>query len=506
MPAVDLKSTCPDPNFVRIDAAYCDGSGIATSEQPSLMLYRREMFEDEFQFMSRDVLAASRLGWILGPPGTGKSATAFTFLASLDRAAWDCIWIHLNRESYSDIILFSGDEKFSTTCPCELVPQLIRSISSNQKKQFLVIDGFVSQVTGHPQVQAAGYNWIAKDKTNRRLVIICSMASRGKSSADQDSSFSVKELTVYSWSLSEYLEAVKYDPFFQLVDAQLDAMDPAQNLNPTVAEKVEAKFHYAGGSARYMFRLSTASVMDKIRNAIDSVGDISAFGVSVSSLRNYDTINRLFSIYKGVPTDSRQIVSLYAEQQMALMIGSTALTSFIRLFQRSQSGTMNGGFFEDIFFLRMKDADLRLECYNMSTVVFKQASVKPFRLTKADPILLPASQAWMRPLSDTNKGFDAVFVNMDAKMARFVQLCRGERHSFKMEGPALFLENLVCEIEIVEFCFVVRADLLFDFKIDTSKISGQGMLRKYKVAGKECDWLEGKEHELVVILSMDGIL
>ena len=50
----------------------------------------------------------------------------------------------------------------------------------------------------------------------------------------------------------------------------------------------------------------------------------------------------------------------------------------------------------------------------------------------------------MKPLTETNHGFDAVFVDKDAKMARFIQLCRGETHSFIMNGPELFLEKLAC--------------------------------------------------------------
>ena len=44
-----------------------------------------------------------------------------------------------------------------------------------------------------------------------------------------------------------------------------------------------------------------------------------------------------------------------------------------------------------------------------------------------------------------------------------------------MDGPAfVFLEKLACKMQIVEFCFEVRNYLLYDFKIKTSKIKGNG--------------------------------
>jgi KaiC/GvpD/RAD55 family RecA-like ATPase len=37
------------------------------------------------------------LGWILGPPGTGKSTTALAFASTLDKKDWIVTWIHLSQ-------------------------------------------------------------------------------------------------------------------------------------------------------------------------------------------------------------------------------------------------------------------------------------------------------------------------------------------------------------------------------------------------------------------------
>jgi hypothetical protein len=111
----------------------------------------------------------------------------------------------------------------------------------------------------------------------------------------------------------------------------------------------------------------------------------------------------------------------------------------------------------------------------------------------------------MKPSSEISIGFDAVFVDVNARMVRFVQVARGASHSFKLQGASTFLSKLDCKIEIVEFCFVVREDLLGNFKIEKN-ITGQGAFAGLKIAGKEEFWQYGKEQEHIVMLGMADIL
>ena len=78
--------------------------------------------------------------------------------------------------------------------------------------------------------------------------------------------------------------------------------------------------------------------------------------------------------------------------------------------------------------------------------------------------------------------------------------------TYIMDGPAfVFLEKLACKMQIVEFCFEVRNYLLYDFKVKTNKIKGNGKQKQWNVAGKECSWFHAEVQDLVSILSMDDI-
>mmetsp|Transcript_44247 Transcript_44247/g.139590 ORF Transcript_44247/g.139590 Transcript_44247/m.139590 type:complete len:86 (-) Transcript_44247:46-303(-) len=59
--------------------------------------------------------------------------------------------------------------------------------------------------------------WLHNDWENRRVVITTSMSSREKKKIELDRMEKVEELMVYSWTLEEYLEAVKYDLFYKSV-------------------------------------------------------------------------------------------------------------------------------------------------------------------------------------------------------------------------------------------------------------------------------------------------
>ena len=52
------------------------------------MLYCRPTFHSQFEFLDERVLQESHLGWILGPPGVGKSATAMAFASTVNRSEW----------------------------------------------------------------------------------------------------------------------------------------------------------------------------------------------------------------------------------------------------------------------------------------------------------------------------------------------------------------------------------------------------------------------------------
>jgi len=175
--------------------------------------------------------------------------------------------------------------------------------------------------------------------------------------------------------------------------------------------------------------------------------------------------------------------------------------------------------FEAYFFLKMRAGGVVLHCRNSTEIEFPQTKFIP--LLPKGAVTIPTPECWFRPTSDINGGFDAVYVNKQAKLARFSQLARGKSHTFIVRFFRAFLDRLVdCEIETVDICFVVRHQFLHIFQIIKEKdpvfalISpnvrkrvklAQKDLACYKIAGKLSCWEKDAEDKDITVLSMDDI-
>lgn len=61
-----------------------------------MMIYKRQMFKDQWNYLEKKVLEKSRLEFIVGSPGCGKSTSAYSFLLDLNnKNTWIITWIHL---------------------------------------------------------------------------------------------------------------------------------------------------------------------------------------------------------------------------------------------------------------------------------------------------------------------------------------------------------------------------------------------------------------------------
>lgn len=90
---IDQLKYTPEAPIISIPSAFLADSGLPSNN--TLHLYCRAAFHNQFEFLQERVVKEGVLGWILGPPGTGKSTTALAFAAQLDKKVWTVTWIHL---------------------------------------------------------------------------------------------------------------------------------------------------------------------------------------------------------------------------------------------------------------------------------------------------------------------------------------------------------------------------------------------------------------------------
>jgi hypothetical protein len=324
--------------------------------------------------------------------------------------------------------------------------------------------------------------WRLQDPLNRRVAVVTSMSSLGKVNYADDKNYNLLYFMVFSWTLEEYLQAIECE---ELLRSVLFFLNTGQDL--TNQEMVEEKFLIAGGCAQYMFGMLASDVRRSLNNAISSLESYPSSNILSEGQRSGELINRLFNRYQNVVGKTfTTFVSQFAETEIALLKGPQAVKELFRLIRKFASGSNASNMFEAAFFVRMRSDGISLKCINGTQITLSSAEFEDYHL-KMELITCKGRQLWLRPVTDYQIGFDAVYIDKDAKFARFFQLARGATHSFKMDGCNVLLSKLNdCTVEVVEFCFVVRGKLLHSFKISGGKkTTGRGWLSGYRVAGKE---------------------
>ena len=77
LPPLDIK----EKDYFEIKKEHFEGSGLYEKD---VLVYPRNDFKHQWSFLTDEVVEKSIFGWILEPPGTGKSICVFSFLLNLN--------------------------------------------------------------------------------------------------------------------------------------------------------------------------------------------------------------------------------------------------------------------------------------------------------------------------------------------------------------------------------------------------------------------------------------
>ena len=284
-----------------------------TNQVGDLVLYRRPAFDAEINFCQQEIMAEGYLGWILGPPGTGKSVAGFAFAASVDRAEWTVIWLKLSE--YQPLMsIFEGNQQFTAYTSYDFVRDFLGQAGGSQKC-LLIVDGFLNLNIRHDQTREYAQSWRIADQYNRRLIIISSMSSRGKVNDGEDSLYRVRELLVPSWTRRDYVDALQIPELLSSVSSSLGS--PPGNSVQGLQELIDQKFYFAGGSARHMFQFALKNVKESLDRALRSIPSKPPEGYFMMSSRAGNAVNRLVALYPNSENNLREIfVSAYVRRRL----------------------------------------------------------------------------------------------------------------------------------------------------------------------------------------------
>ncbi|POM80720.1 Crinkler (CRN) family protein [Phytophthora palmivora] len=467
-----------------------------------MMLYCRPTFHRQFEFLRDKVLNEGHLGWILGPPGTGKSITAMAFASTLDRSEWIVTWIHVGKFMDWQCVRLIGNERKTRFLEISDVDEVL--MVDDKRHHVVLVDGWTA-ANEFMELTRKCVRWFLHSNgvKQRRLAFVCSVATRGKFQEDMEILTRAREFRVCSWTLHEYLNAIKDDEVFQSVSQCLDAPAVLPDEEMSRAAMVESKYYYAGGSCRYMFHFRTATVATKLSDAVDSLND--AATVATSGQRSSSSINRLFGMFQRprVVGTVSPVISQYVATLIAVRCGpeamETHLLSCCSSIERSNPA-LNGWMLEMVFFASLRNGGLALVDAAGNTVDTWGQSV--IVVTDGIPALSSAQPVWIKPEKWNQGGYDAIMVCKRTQHVRFVQVTSAHKHSFRINHFYGWLKMLSespesFEVKTMEIIFVVEQEKLSTF--DFSTVTGNGLLVPF-------GWPKGKETDLVRLVGIRRLL
>lgn len=154
------------------------------------------------------------------------------------RNEWVITWIHLSSfwipiyEQYHDGIKTFGHlnmEEFDGL------------LTYKNKKHIVFLDGYLT-IDSYKYIMSECQRWLEDNRTQNKLVIICSMESIGYIDIDDEKGYKIKDLFITSWSIQENYDAVNSNEFFESVKDCLGSPIISQG---DTKELINSKFNFA---------------------------------------------------------------------------------------------------------------------------------------------------------------------------------------------------------------------------------------------------------------------
>ncbi|EKX35592.1 hypothetical protein GUITHDRAFT_79695 [Guillardia theta CCMP2712] len=479
------------------------------------VLYCRECFNEQWRFIEEKVCKAGCLGWILGPPGTGKTMTTMSFLLSLSKdKKWGVMCVRVWKWGPVKVLqVDQGVLRVVELTRNEIdkgLRRILREWTQSDKKYLVSLDGY--QQGSHESVLTECVLWLHQDRANRRVVITTSMNSRAKKKPEQDRNEKVEELMVYSWTLEEYLEAIRHELFYVSVAG---VMEWSLESNVTEAEKrsreVESKFQIVGGSCRYMFEHTTEKAINDLRQAMDSVADYKKL-IDMSMGDTSDQfVNRLQGKYRMGSQVYWTPVSRFVATELAQRLGESFVREIEELSGIAANPTLKGVLFEMLFFARIgREPGLQVLLRSGRESEppgvpekwdrWELYAVKDLDTSEIDEARRNGmTRMCLKPLKWNQGGYDAVIVDWNKTSVCFVQVTIAETHDLKLRYMSECLDSLGVEPGgnwEVRIVFIVKKENLYKFAVRHVE-NKDILLRKY-------GWAYSQEEIDANVVGMDS--
>eukprot|EP00960_Hanusia_phi_P064871 765945-Hanusia_phi.AAC.1 len=304
-----------------------------------------------------------------------------------------------------------------------------------------------------------------------------------------------RELVVYSWTLKEFQEAVRWDMLYSSV---ADVMEDGKHGERQ--ELVESKYSVVGGSCRYMFECSITVAIREYKVALEYIANYDDYLHIRFGDRSEPFLNRLCARYKVGNTEFWTPISKFVATELASKIGKSFVIKLMKA-GFPDNPVLQGFVFEMLFFARISRGKRGVVVYNVGKKGSKKQAWGRYLVESFDPkdgyLIASQTKVCLKPPWNQG-GYDAVLIDKGMHRVRFVQLTKNSRHDLKLEYMLKCLKALGINggdgwgIEIV---FVVDKDMLAKFRVGS--VDQPGALSEY-------GWAKGNEKKQVDVVGMDA--
>ena len=424
-----------DAKFLRLPNYIIKGSGLAISSQTNdLVLFNRMACQQQVKFIQESVIANGKEGFIYGQPGTGKSTITF-FACCLLRHDYDIVWIHMGTDEFlAEIVTIQGNVLRKVKGPQKkllLDVTLKKMDGKNQRtpKTLLVLDDFNFNNPEAARVRYEGGLWRKNDCVNRRFITVCSMGTFGK--GEKTIGKHVARHAVGSWSIDEYMEAIKSDIMWESVRHGFSGDIKADLEKREVL--VKSKFYYAGTSTQFMFGMSIEEVKDAITRAVrDSI---------LSNCFKHVLISFIHDLQDEISRGG------FVSQHAARAFGATSTADAIRALSNQcvllENSKARGWMFEAFFLASAaQSSDMVVRTSTALPIIWSCSKHASSRVAIFDPKDRLPFNTWLYSDSPQQAGFLAITL-LSTGTIRFILTTVARQHDIQMGA----LANLVKQIQ-----------------------------------------------------------
>ena len=425
---------------------------VATSE--TVYLVTRSRFRQQVNFIRDFVVRSMKIGLIYGQPGTGKSsATLYTAVQMVREQGWTVLWAHVSSGSLHCLHLKSDGYMEKACISVSKFEDLLNGFARDSTHSMTIVDGLTKD--DEYRLASTAMHWVKGDRETRRLIIVSSQGKYRRLNGQRRSENLERIFIQWSWTEEEYEAAMRDADFAESVKDFMDA-PPEYALETDPPWK--AKHYFAGGSARFMFSMTTEEVIEAIEDAVEELI------ISVSNgTFDMGSVNGLVSVFAN---QRLEIVSQFAEKTLLEKMGSKEIVKLAQHPLLGKCDSTRGTLFE--LFVRKKAIEKRvltLERLNDAAINLTIDGEVEYHVPSLTATNCPCGKlVW--PRNRREPTIDALMITLtepnQLRLGKFFQVTVSESHDVDMEVLRRLKQQL--GVDLVEFYSVVPNEILTIFK------------------------------------------